>query len=103
MLEILLLIWIGRTFSKFAKANNLSSGLWATLGVLSYIVGEVLGVILLIIMNPRGLDNIALVYVYGLPIAAGLTFLTYYLMKQAAKNNVPSAETEILDEDLLSD
>ncbi len=101
MLEILLLIWIGRSFHKFAKENNLSGGLWATLGILSYIVGEVLGAVILVMTNPREADSLILIYAYGLPIAAGLTFMTYYLMKSAAKNKVSVTDNQVLDDDLL--
>ena len=101
MLEILLIIWIGRTFSKYAKKNNLSSALWTTLGVLSYIFGEIIGTVILVFTNPDGIENIGLIYAYGLPMAAILTFTTYYLMKSAAKNAEPRPEDEILDKDML--
>lgn len=101
MLEILLIIWIGRIFSKYAKKNNLNSALWTTLGVLSYIFGEIIGTVILVFTNPGGIDSLGLVYAYGLPLAALLTFVTYSLMKSAAKNAEPQTDDEILDKDML--
>jgi len=101
MLEILLIVWIGKTFAKYAKKHNLTGWLWAIIGVLSYVFGEIIGAVILVFTNPAAADNILLLYVYSLPIAGVLTFISYTLMKSAANKAVPDSGSEVLDDDLL--
>jgi len=101
MLEIILIIAIGKGFSKYAKKNNLKGGVWATIGVLSYILGQVAGVIILAITNPYDLENFGMLYAFGLPGAAIFTLTSFLIMKSVAKNKVEIADSEILDDNLL--
>ena len=98
MLEILLLVFIARTFNKYAKSHGLNNILWSVLGVVSYIVGEIIGIVIMIVVDPGSLDNILMVYVYGLPLAAICVFSMYYLMKSQGTDEPLSENGDLLDQ-----
>ncbi len=100
MLEILLIIGISRGFGRYAENHNLSTGLWKTIAVLSYIIGEIGGIVLYM-SNETGdpFDNIGAFYGYALGGVILLVGGSFLAMMQAGKNKKDVTDSEILDEE----
>lgn len=100
MLEILILIFVGRYFYKFSKDNNMKPVLWTIIGVLSYFVGAFVMGLIVGILNPRILDNLLTLTLLGLVSGLIGVTITFFIMKAQAKNTTPSSESEVLDDSL---
>lgn len=100
MLEILILIFVGRYFYKFSKDNNMKPVLWTIIGVLSYFVGAFVMGLIVGILNPRILDNLLTLTLLGLVSGLIGVTITFFIMKAQAKNATPSSESEVLDDSL---
>ncbi len=76
MLEIMFLIWFGRTLSKLAASKGRSKG-WAALGVAFWIGGEVSGLILAVLL---GLTELSM-YGFALGLAVAGAVVSYVIVK----------------------
>ncbi|WP_298894436.1 hypothetical protein [uncultured Psychroserpens sp.] len=102
MLEILLIIFIGRSFFRLAEEHNQNKWVFAILGVVSYYVAALIGGVLLGIADEvfgLGIDweNTLLLTIIALPIALGAVYLLYSILKKAWKKNVVIDTNEIQD------
>lgn len=100
MLEVLLLIFVGRYFYKFSKDNNMKPVLWTIIGVLSYFVGAFIMGLIVGILSPRTLDNLLTLTLLGLVSGLAGVTITFFIMKAQAKNAVSSSDSEVLDDSL---
>lgn len=82
MLEIMFLIWFGRSLSRIAAAKNRSKG-WAALGVAFWIGGEVSGMVLAVLL---GLTELSM-YGFALALAGAGAAVSYVIVK-----NLPDAQ-----------
>lgn len=94
MIELLLIIWFARNNSKRAKLKGLKPGRWAFLTVIAYIVGELIGAFIVILIIRKGVpytmndlmnqnSGILLNEVFGIFCGVGgYLFVRHQLQKQ---------------------
>ena len=82
MLEILLLVWLGRKLAETAKLRG-HSGWWAALGICFWIAGEILGFFL---GGMFGLDTLP-AYPIAMVLAALGAFTAYVVISKLPPGN----------------
>ncbi|MDG1261191.1 MAG: hypothetical protein P8H59_02075 [Flavobacteriales bacterium] len=102
MLSIIIAIVVARQFMSAAEKFNRTKGLWAVIGVVTFIGSQLLmGVILgLFFLSDGDLDvgNSLAINLVGLALGTGIAFLVLYLMKNNAEKNPTVNEDALLDQ-----
>jgi hypothetical protein len=95
---MILAILFGVWFYRIAKKHNLLVGLWAAVGALSYVVGQLI-VAAIMLANDPGISDDMQLLVPG--VIGGLlgTAIAYGIMMQVAKNSgKKSGDDNLLDD-----
>lgn len=101
MLEILLLIFIARYFNRYAKDHQLSAVLWTIMPIVSYILGALIGGVIVAVLAPDVLENTVMLSVIGLPAGTLGIFVCYLIMRSQAKSKADVSSADVLDDEIL--
>ncbi|WP_298903358.1 hypothetical protein [uncultured Psychroserpens sp.] len=102
MIEIVILVLIGRSFFKLADEHNQNKWVFAILGVVTYyasafVFGLILGIADEVFNLGFAWDNALLLTFIAMPIGLGAVYLLYSALKRNWKKNVTIDKSEIHD------
>jgi hypothetical protein len=101
MLGVFILISIASTFSKIALNKNLNRYLWGAIGVVSYFLAQIIGGVVLAILNEELLNNSgAMIGINLLTGFSGVGIAYYFLQKMPDPNEVISNDNDLLDSNI---
>ena len=97
MLGLLLLYFIGKYFNELAKAHNKKNVLWIIVGIASFYVSAIIGLMIIAIVNPNIFDESdILLNLISFPFGVGGCIGLYQILKKSW-SKVPSNLEEELE------
>ena len=95
---MIIAIIIGFWFFRLAKEAGLSKGLWAAIGVLSFILGQFFLAFLLLLIVPELFDGLGGELIIGIIGGAIGVGVSYYVLQNTIKNKPSrSSDSELID------
>lgn len=97
---MIIAIFIGIWFFRLAKEAELNKGIWAAIGVVSFILGQFLLAFVLALVAPELFDGLGTEIVIGIVGGALGVGISYYVLQNTIKNKpTRTSDSDLIDSD----